>query len=79
MKNSCFQGTTSTSASVIKVHTPGGISSPAEDNEQEFCNAQTSNQGSLYSDNENSLRDSFSVSLASQLNTAEFKVRDCAS
>ncbi len=74
MNTNCFQGTT---ASVIKVHTPGRISSPAEDNGQEFCN--TGDRGSLYSDNENPFGDCLSVSRASQLNTVEFKVRDCAS
>ncbi len=71
MKTSCFQGTT---ASVIKVHNPGRISSPAEDSVQEFLNTETSNQGSLCSDYENSFGDNLSVSLSSQLNTVEFKV-----
>ncbi len=73
MNTGCFQGTTAS------VHTPGRISSPTEDSVQEFCDAETSNQGSLCSDNENSFGDSLSVSQSSQLNTVEFKVRDCAS
>ena len=73
MNTNCFQGT---AASVIKVHTPGRISSPTEDSVQEFFDAETSNQGSLCSDNENSFGYSLSVSQSSQLDIVEFKVRD---
>ncbi len=43
---------------------------------QEFFDAETSNQGSLCSDNENSFGYSLSVSQSSQLDIVEFKVRD---
>ncbi len=76
MKTSCFQGT---AASVIKAVTPGRISSPTEDSVQELCDAETLNQGSLCSDYENPFRDCLSVSRPYQLNTMDFKVRDCAS